>query len=184
MRHASSPSALKGMKSMRAICFPSLLAALILAASPRAAAPLENLGPVAGKVLWVDFWASWCTPCRRSFPWLNEMHTKYAARGLQIIAVNLDTERAAAERFLEETPAEFALRFDPSGTLAKEFDVQAMPSSYVLDAAGNVLSRHFGFKLASARDYEEAIVEALAGVERAGDESSAESSPRRTTEPR
>jgi hypothetical protein len=84
--------------------------------------------------------------------------------GLEIIAVNLDKERALADGFLAETPAEFALRFDPAGNLAKEFDVQAMPSSYLLDADGNVLATHFGFKTADAPEYERAIQEALAAA--------------------
>jgi len=119
---------------------------------------------VQGKVIWVDFWASWCVPCRRSFPWMNTMHRKYAADGLEIIAVNLDKDRAFADGFLAEVPAEFALRFDPAGSLAKEFKVQAMPSSYLLDGDGNVLASHFGFKTADAPEYERAIQEALAAA--------------------
>ena len=65
------------------------------------------------------------------------MHRKYEAQGLEIIAVNLDKERALADGFLAEVPAEFSLRFDPAGGLAKEFGVQAMPSSYLLAADGN-----------------------------------------------
>lgn len=142
-------------------------AALALAGSVRAELPAE-LGEITGKVVWVDFWASWCTPCRRSFPWMNAMHRKYAEQGLQIIAVNVDTERALADEFLEETPAEFALHFDPSGGLAERFDVQAMPSSFVLDASGTLLAEHYGFKLADADEYERAIVEALAAAAVAG----------------
>ena len=127
-------------------------------------APPTELEPVIGKVVWVDFWASWCAPCRRSFPWMNSMHRKYGAQGLQIIAVNVDKERQLAEQFLEETPAEFGLRFDPAGKLAKQFGVQAMPSSYLLDASGNTLVRHFGFKLADTEEYERAITSALAGA--------------------
>lgn len=128
------------------------------------AAPPESLQPVHGKVIWVDFWASWCVPCRRSFPWMNTMHRKYGAEGLEIIAVNLDKERTLADGFLAEVPAEFALRFDPAGNLAKEFKVQAMPSSYLLDADGNVLATHLGFKTADAPDYERAIQQALASA--------------------
>jgi thiol-disulfide isomerase/thioredoxin len=118
-------------------------------------------GPVDAKVVWVDFWASWCAPCRRSFPWMNAMYEKYASEGLQIIAVNVDKERALADEFLEETPAEFRLHFDPSGQLAETFGVQAMPSSFVLDASGNVLATHYGFKLADTAQYEQAIRAAL-----------------------
>jgi peroxiredoxin len=93
---------------------------------------------------------------------MNAMHSKYAADGLQIIAVNVDKERQLADEFLEETPAQFALRFDPAGALAKEFGVQAMPSSYLLDGEGNIIERHFGFKIADTESYEQAIRAALA----------------------
>jgi cytochrome c biogenesis protein CcmG, thiol:disulfide interchange protein DsbE len=140
----------------------SLIAVALLVAAPLArAAPPPALEPVAGRVIWVDFWASWCVPCRRSFPWLNSMHRKYGPAGLQIIAVNLDKDRALADAFLAEVPAEFALRFDPSAALAKQFGVQAMPSSFLIDSAGNVLESHFGFKTAEAADYERAIEAAL-----------------------
>ena len=119
------------------------------------------LQPVEGRVIWVDFWASWCVPCRRSFPWLNSMHRKYGSEGLQIIAVNLDKDRALADAFLMEVPAEFALRFDPAGALAKQYGVQAMPSSFLIDADGNVLATHAGFRTADTADYERAITDAL-----------------------
>jgi thiol-disulfide isomerase/thioredoxin len=128
------------------------------------AAPPQALEPVEGKVIWVDFWASWCVPCRRSFPWMNTMQDKYGEQGLQIIAVNVDKDRALADGFLAEVPAQFSLRFDPAGALAKQFEVQAMPSSFLLDASGRVLERHFGFKLADAEEYERAIQAALAAA--------------------
>jgi thiol-disulfide isomerase/thioredoxin len=131
-----------------------------LAAVARAAPP-SALAPVEGRVVWVDFWASWCVPCRRSFPWLNSMHRKYGPAGLQIIAVNLDKDRALADGFLAEVPAEFALRFDPAAALAKEFGVQTMPSSFLIDADGNVLASHYGFRTADTADYEQAIETAL-----------------------
>jgi thiol-disulfide isomerase/thioredoxin len=139
----------------------SIAVVLISAAVTASAAPPPALQPLAGRVVWVDFWASWCVPCRRSFPWLNTMQRKYGAAGLQIIAVNLDKDRALAERFLTEVPAEFDLRFDPSAALAKEFGVQAMPSSFLIDADGNVLARHFGFTAAETESYESAIKSAL-----------------------
>ena len=144
------------------------LAALLLTAVPASeAAPPQGLAPISGKVVWVDFWASWCVPCRRSFPWLNTMHRKYREQGLEIIAVNLDKERALADGFLAEVPAEFSLRFDPAGNLAKEFAVQSMPSSYLLAADGTVLASHFGFRTADAAEYERTIQQALAAAQRA-----------------
>jgi thioredoxin-related protein len=98
---------------------------------------------------------------------MNTMHQKYKDQGLQVIAVNLDRERAAADGFLAEVPAEFSLRFDPAGELAKTFKVQAMPSSFLMDAAGNVIDQHFGFKLADAEEYERGIQAALAAAKAA-----------------
>ena len=149
------------MKVLKLISIWLALAAALPAAE---AAPPQALEPIEGKVIWVDFWASWCVPCRRSFPWMNTMHDKYGDQGLQIIAVNLDKERALADGFLAEVPAQFSLRFDPAGALAKQFGVQAMPSSFLLDASGNVLAQHFGFKVADAKVYEQAIAAALAAA--------------------
>jgi thiol-disulfide isomerase/thioredoxin len=139
----------------------SLLCCLALAAWGAEAAFPEGLEPVDGRVVWVDFWASWCVPCRRSFPWLNTMHRKYSAQGLEIIGVNLDKDRAQAESFLAEVPAEFSLRYDPAGALARRFEVQSMPSSYLLDSTGKVLAKHFGFRYSDTAEYEHAIQEAL-----------------------
>jgi cytochrome c biogenesis protein CcmG/thiol:disulfide interchange protein DsbE len=130
---------------------------------PANAAPPPELGEIKGKLVWVDFWASWCAPCRRSFPWLNDIQARYGKQGLEVIGVNLDDERGAADKFLKEVPARFTLRFDPAGKLAEKFDVQAMPSSFLLDASGNVLASHAGFRLADAAKYESEIKNALAG---------------------
>jgi hypothetical protein len=95
---------------------------------------------------------------------MNTMQEKYAQDGLQIIAVNLDKERALADGFLVEMPATFEVRYDPEAKLAKQFEVQAMPSSYLLDASGNVVARHSGFKLTDSAEYEEQIRAALAAA--------------------
>jgi len=140
-----------------------LLPALVLSLTAlvaRAELP-DGLGEITGRVVMVDFWASWCTPCRRSFPWMNAMHRKYAADGLQIVAVNVDKERELADAFLSETPAEFGLRYDPAGALASVFGVQAMPSSFLLDASGAILAKHYGFRSADADEYEQRIRAAL-----------------------
>jgi thiol-disulfide isomerase/thioredoxin len=115
----------------------------------------------AGKVVIVDFWASWCKPCRRSFPWLNEMHARYADRGLVIVGVNLDNDRAAADAFLERYPANFEIVYDNDRTLARRFDVMAMPSSYLLGRDGALVETHLGFKVREQDTYERAIVAAL-----------------------
>jgi cytochrome c biogenesis protein CcmG/thiol:disulfide interchange protein DsbE len=134
---------------------------------PLSASDEFSIDRYAGKVLVLDFWASWCVPCRRSFPWLNAMHEKYGDEGLAIVGVNLDMERADAERFLEEYPPRFTIVYDEHQQLAKQFEVVAMPSSYVIDRSGKVVARHMGFKVKQQDEYESVIVAALreAGTE-------------------
>jgi cytochrome c biogenesis protein CcmG/thiol:disulfide interchange protein DsbE len=151
-----------GLGSLRSSAWRLLLALVLsMSAVLARAEPPAALGEITGRVVMVDFWASWCTPCRRSFPWMNAMHRKYAADGLQIIAVNVDKERELAEAFLSETPAEFGLRYDPAGALATVFGVQAMPSSFLLDSSGAILAKHYGFRTADADEYEQRIRAAL-----------------------
>lgn len=147
---------------MRVVVVLIIAVELLAGAAGACAAPPGALEPIEGRVVWVDFWASWCVPCRRSFPWLNTMQRKYGRAGLQIIAVNLDKDRALADAFLAEVPAEFALRFDPGAALAKQFAVQTMPSSFLIDADGRILASHFGFRTADTAGYEHAIETALA----------------------
>ena len=129
--------------------------------APVLASETFSIDKYAGKVVVLDFWASWCVPCRRSFPWLNAMHEKYADDGLTIIGVNLDMERADADRFLEEYPASFAILYDENQKLARQFEVVAMPSSYVIGREGQIVARHLGFKVKQQDEYEAIIVEAL-----------------------
>jgi cytochrome c biogenesis protein CcmG, thiol:disulfide interchange protein DsbE len=106
----------------------------------------QRLSALKGKLVYVDFWASWCGPCRQSFPWMNEMQGKYGAQGLQIVGINLDAKRADADQFLAQLPAKFALSFDAKGDTAKRFGVKGMPTSVLIGSDGTVLAVHQGFK--------------------------------------
>jgi len=146
---------------IRAVALLILLSTSVL---PRALAADEGPEDVArarGEVVWLDFWASWCGPCRHSFPWMNAMQKKYGPFGLTIIAVNLDSNREDAEHFLASIPAGFKVQFDPEGRLAERYDVEAMPSSYILSRTGKVVERHLGFKESKEMQYEASIREAL-----------------------
>jgi len=132
--------------TVRRLLLSIVLACFALTAIAADSGDALDLERLRGKVVLLDFWASWCEPCRHSFPWLNEMQTKYAGRGLVIIGVNVDREHADAERFLREIPATFRIVYDPAGALASRYDVPGMPSSYVLDAKGDVVGRHIGFR--------------------------------------
>jgi thiol-disulfide isomerase/thioredoxin len=120
----------------------------------------HDLAQLRGRVVIVDFWASWCKPCRQSIPWLNAMRAQYGASGLDVIGVNVDAERGDAERFLRSVPIDFEIVFDPNGDLAKQFKVQGMPSSFVFDRSGALVETHLGFRDAK-KDQNEAALKNL-----------------------
>ena len=139
-----------------------VLLSVLLAWAPLMAADNDlNLASYDGKVVILDFWASWCVPCRRSFPWMNQMHAKYADDGLVIIAVNVDRSADDAARFLASYPAKFEIAYDPQGVLAKEYGVEVMPTSIIIGRDGEIIDRHAGFKVRRQDEYEATILAAL-----------------------
>jgi len=133
-------------------------------ALPNAKGDTVSLERMRGRVVYVDFWASWCGPCRRSFPWMNEMQQKYGARGLVVVGVNVDKKRGDAERFLAQIPASFTIVFDEAGTTPAAYGVKGMPSSYVIDARGNVTFVERGFLDESRAVLEQKIADALSAA--------------------
>ena len=135
--------------------FAALMLITAATASARAASPPAlDLDQYRGKVVVLDFWASWCKPCRQSIPWLNEMKSRYAHDGLVVIGVNVDAEHADAERFMRLVPIDFDVVFDPAGELAKRFKLQGMPSSFVFDRGGKLVESRIGFRDAQKADHE------------------------------
>lgn len=104
-----------------------------------------KLSALHGKLVYLDFWASWCGPCKRSFPWMNEMQKRYGAQGFQVIAVNLDAKHGDALDFLAQTPATFTVGFDPEAGVARSYGVKGMPSSLLIGPDGRVIAHHQGF---------------------------------------
>ena len=97
----------------RAFALFLLLSAFSSFAGPPALADDLDLSAYKGKVVYLDFWASWCVPCRLSFPWMNELQQEYAGKGFTVVAVNMDHDGAAAQQFLSQMPASFKIVFDP-----------------------------------------------------------------------
>ena len=105
-----------------------------------------KLSDYRGQIVYLDFWASWCQPCRKSFTWMNKMQSLYGAEGFTVIAINLDESRLKANKFLQQIPANFDVAFDPRGNTAESYNVKAMPSSYIIDKNGNVIHANLGFR--------------------------------------
>lgn len=152
-------------KLILAICTLLLAAGLSTASATNSAL---NLAKYQGKVVYLDFWASWCKPCRNSFPWMNAMQRKYGNRGLQIIGINVDEHRSDAERFLDQKPADFKVVFDPQGKLAEKYNLIGMPSSFLINRQGHIVWRHKGFHNDARLQYEAKIRALLAKSDTSG----------------
>lgn len=115
----------------------------------------------AGKVVYVDFWASWCGPCKQSFPFMNDLQKKYGAAGLRIIAINVDKSNEDAQKFLSKNPTQVTLAFDAEGTVPTQYEVKGMPSSYLIGRDGKLIYVHKGFKAQDQAEIEGKIRAAL-----------------------
>ena len=113
-----------------------------------------QLESLKGKVIYLDFWASWCKPCQKSFPWLHDIKQNYADQGFEIIAINLDKDRKLADEFLKDFKVNFLVAFDESGKTAADYKLKGMPSSYLIGRDGKVYASHIGF-----RDDDKAMLE-------------------------
>jgi thiol-disulfide isomerase/thioredoxin len=113
-----------------------------------------------GKVVLVDFWASWCPPCRASFSWLSRMQDRFGSKGLQVVAIDLDKSRDPADDFLAKNPVRFTIAYDPDGKTADAFHVKAMPTSFLIDPSGRVIYTHKGFDPKGTAPFEAVLNEA------------------------
>ena len=104
-----------------------------------------SLPQTRGQVVLVDFWASWCEPCRASFPAYARIHADFAARGLVIVAVSVDEKPAAYSAFLKRNEPPFSTVRDQDRKLVQEVRMPAMPTSYLIDREGRVRFIHPGF---------------------------------------
>lgn len=136
--------------------------AMTIVACGSAHADALDLHAYRGKVVYLDFWASWCTPCRRSFPWLDGLVRQFGKQDLVIIGVNMDQSKELANKFLDDTPALFPIIYDPQGAIATTFKIVGMPSAVLIDRSGQVRFQHVGFSDSTKDEYDTHVRELLA----------------------
>jgi thiol-disulfide isomerase/thioredoxin len=154
------------------------LAALLLAARPDAASAAVKVGDsfpdlaaqklegklpdsLKDKVLMIDFWASWCEPCRDSFPAMEDLHQRYGPKGLVVIAINVDEDRADMEKFLQKNKATFAVVRDAGQKLVEQAGIATMPGSFLIDRTGKVRFVHTGYRGDETKKKYEQEIESL-----------------------
>ncbi len=120
-----------------------------------------TLSSLEGRVVYLDFWATWCPPCRKSFPWMDEMQERFSDEGLTIIAISIDSQRELAERFMQQMEPRFIVAHDASGAVSSKYRVTAMPTSYLIDRNGNIVNRHIGFRKSDTDRLEREIEDLL-----------------------
>jgi peroxiredoxin len=115
---------------------------------------LENL---RGQVVMVNFWATWCGPCRQEMPHLEALHQKYSSLGFTLLGVNVEDDREGATQFLAETPVSFPVLFDPKSEVSQLYNVVAMPSTVLIARDGTMRFIHHGYKPGYESEYQNQI---------------------------
>lgn len=116
-----------------------------------------KLSEQAGNVILLNFWASWCGPCRKEMPLLNELHNKYQPLGFSVIGLNVEQDTQLAEKFIRERAVDFPILFDPANSVSKKYDVVAMPTTVMIDRNGNMRYLHKGYKEGDEKQYRSMI---------------------------
>jgi thiol-disulfide isomerase/thioredoxin len=129
---------------------------------PDQAGKKVDLNELGGKVVLVDFWASWCGPCKQEMPILEELHKKYAKQGLVIVGVNIDHNAKKMNSFLKSVPVSFRIVHDRKLVVASKYEPATMPSSYFIGRDGKIRYVHEGFEKRDAAELEERVKTLLA----------------------
>ena len=126
-----------------------------------------DLDSLKGKIVYLDIWASWCGTCASTMPWLNQLQEKFGKQNLAVVAVNVDENREDAEKFLKDFNPQMFIAFDPKGAVPSELEVEAMPTSFLIDRQGKIISVHQGFKDSDRTKVEQLIANDLKGAKSA-----------------
>ena len=120
---------------------------------PAKSGPSIQLSQYKGKVVMLNFWASWCVPCRTEMPLMDQIYKKMAPAGFVLLAVNVDPDSADALKFLSQVPVSFPIAYDRDNKVAKIYGVETMPSTVFIDRKGHVRQLHRGYKPGAENDY-------------------------------
>lgn len=124
-----------------------------------------NFNELPGRFIYIDFWASWCEPCRESFPFLNDLKKQFESKGVTVVGINVDKHSEDAVKFMNGNKPNFIIASDTGGACAKTMNLKAMPSSYILNQAGEVVYEQKGFRRADIDKIKEKIQQLLDGNE-------------------
>jgi len=116
-----------------------------------------SLAQYKGKVVMINFWASWCGPCRQEMPLLENIYRKYGKLGFTLLGVNVEPDSKAADDWLKQTPVSFPILYDSQSKVSKLYDVAGMPSTVIIDRKGNVRVLHKGYKPGDENEYLDSI---------------------------
>lgn len=112
-----------------------------------------KLSELAGNVIFLNFWASWCAPCREEMPLLDALHKKYQALGFMVLGVNVEEQTDLARSYISRRPVDFPILLDPTNQVSKSYKVVAMPTSVLIDRNGNMRYLHHGYKAGDEQKY-------------------------------
>jgi thiol-disulfide isomerase/thioredoxin len=116
-----------------------------------------RLKELKGNVVLLNFWASWCGPCRKEMPELEKLYKKYQRLGFTVLGVNVETESSAANKILKKSPVSFPVLYDTENTASKLYNVNAMPTTVIIDRSGNMRFLHLAYKAGYEEMYEKQI---------------------------
>ena len=116
-----------------------------------------SLADLKGQVVMINFWATWCGPCRREMPHLEALHQRYANLGFTLLGVNVEEDTSGVEKFLKDTPVSFEVLYDPANKVSALYDVVAMPSTVMVDREGNLRFMHSGYQSGFEHEYQAQI---------------------------
>jgi len=120
-----------------------------------------RLSELRGRVVMLNFWASWCGPCRQEMPLLSKLSERYEAAGFTLLGINVEADQKAADKLLKEIPVSFPVLYDPTSKVSEAYQVEAMPSTIIVDCDGNMNYLHRGYVPGDEKIYKKRIKKLL-----------------------